>query len=109
MPWVRGGVAMGACGGWPGCEYCRGGNEDSTCEEGTACQWRLKWQKARKEAQRLVDRMQFKNAEISGKRVDIGPIMLNCTAEAELKNIIAQAVARILRSRGAIVDPVKRE
>jgi hypothetical protein len=100
---------MEACGGGSGCGYCRGGNEASTSEEGTAYQWRLKWQKAREEAQRLVDRMQFKNAEISEKRVDISPIMLNCTAEGELKEIIAQAVARILRSRGAIVDPVKRE
>ena len=69
----------------------------------------MSWAKAREEAQRLVDRMQLKNSEISGKRIEIGPIMEKCSQEeGPFRVMISQGVERILRSRGAIVDHVKR-
>lgn len=76
----------------------------------TADKWRLSWQKARDEAQRLVDRMQYRNADIAGKILTIEPVMANCAhEEGEFRSMVAQAVARILRSRGAVVAQLKRE
>jgi len=99
-----------ACAGWAGCGYCGRGTETSICEERTAGQWRLSWQKARDEAQRLVDRMQYRNADIAGKIMTIEPVMVACAHEqGEFRAMVAQAVARILRSRGAIVEQLKRE
>ena len=40
----------------------------------------------------------------------IEPVMENCALEeGEFRSMVAQAVARILRSRGAIVNQLKRE
>jgi hypothetical protein len=83
--------------------------ETSIRDERPADPWRLSWQKAKDEAQRLVDRMQYRNTEIAGKTMTIDPVMAGCTLEGEFRAMVAQAVARILRSRGAIVDQLKRE
>lgn len=63
--------------------------------------WGLSWEKARAEAGRLVDRMQFRNADLAGKSIEVAPIMAPCKQEGKFREMIEQAVVRILRSRGA--------
>jgi len=54
--------------------------------------------------------MQYRNADIAGKIMTIEPVMVACAHEqGEFRAMVAQAVARILRSRGAIVEQLKRE
>lgn len=53
--------------------------------------------------------MQFRNADIVGQRVSIDPVMVRCSEpQGAYRAMVAEAVARILRARGALVDPVKR-
>lgn len=61
----------------------------------------MSWEKARAEAARLVDRMQYRNDQLTGKVIDIAPIMERCQHQGKFREMVENAAGRILRSRGA--------
>jgi hypothetical protein len=61
----------------------------------------LSWEKARAEAARLVDRMQYRNNQLTGQVIDIAPIMERCQHQGKFREMVENGVSRILRTRGA--------
>jgi len=54
----------------------------------------LTWEQARTEAGKLVDRMQFRNADLAGNLIEIAPIMERCSHVGKDRDLIEQAVGR---------------
>jgi len=54
-----------------------------------------------KEAQLVVDRLQLKNAEINGKKVDLNEAMKDHVSSGRFRVMIMQAATRLLAKRGA--------
>jgi hypothetical protein len=69
----------------------------------------LSWQAAMREAQLVVDRLQLKNSEINGQKLDLQEIMASHPSTGRFRVMIMQAVHRLLESRGARSNIAKME
>jgi hypothetical protein len=45
--------------------------------------------------------MQYRNDQLTGKVIDIAPIMERCQHQGKFREMVESGVGRILRSRGA--------
>lgn len=68
----------------------------------------MSWQAALKDAQLLVDRLQLKNTEINGQKLDLNEIMKDHESTGRYRVMIMQAATRLLAKRGARTNIAKQ-
>lgn len=61
-----------------------------------------------KDAQLLVDRLQLKNSEINGQKLDLNEIMKDHPSSGRFRVMVMQAATRLLAKRGARTNIAKQ-
>lgn len=61
-----------------------------------------------KDAQLLVDRLQLKNSEINGQKLDLDVIMADHPSTGRYRVMVMQATTRLLAKRGARTNIAKQ-
>lgn len=69
----------------------------------------MSWQDARREAERIVDRLQLRNSEINGQKIDLQTVMADHPSTGRYRVMIMQAVHRALEKRGARTNIAKQD
>lgn len=62
-----------------------------------------------KEAQLLVDRLQLKNTEINGQKIDLKEVMKDHASTGRYRVMVMQAAHRLLEKRGARTNIAKMD
>jgi hypothetical protein len=69
----------------------------------------LSWQAALKDAQLIVERLQLKNSEINGQKIDLEAVMKGHESTGRYRVMVMQAVHRALEKRGARTNIAKMD
>jgi hypothetical protein len=69
----------------------------------------LSWQKALREGQLIVERLNLKNSEINGQKLRLEEIMKDHPSTGRFRVMVMQAVHRTLEKRGARTNIAKQD
>lgn len=69
----------------------------------------MSWQHAKKEALRIVERLNLKNSEINGQKFQLEDLMKGNNSTGRYRVMVMQAVHRIMEGRGARTDIAKQD